>query len=186
MKSLPDKLSELKPAPYNPRTIDQKSFDGLQMSIETFGDLSGITYNRRTGHLVSGHQRVQVLSMNGGDLKIKYSGKDSTHGVIEYDKMTFAVRIVDWDENTEKMANIAANNPAIAGVFTEGIHELIDSLKIVLPDMSTELRLEELSFELDHLKDRSGEFKPVSPEEQPRLDQRAPITCPHCGESFVM
>jgi len=29
------------------------------------------------------------------------------------------------------------------------------------------------------------DFQPVSAEEQPRLDQKSPITCPHCGEEFV-
>lgn len=29
------------------------------------------------------------------------------------------------------------------------------------------------------------DFEPVDVSEQPRLDQKAPVTCPHCGEEFV-
>ena len=29
------------------------------------------------------------------------------------------------------------------------------------------------------------DFEPVDVSEQPRLDQKSPVTCPHCGEEFV-
>ena len=29
------------------------------------------------------------------------------------------------------------------------------------------------------------DFQPVSEDEQPRLDQKVPIACPHCGEEFI-
>jgi hypothetical protein len=29
------------------------------------------------------------------------------------------------------------------------------------------------------------DFAPVDESEQPRLDQKAPITCPHCGMEFI-
>lgn len=32
---------------------------------------------------------------------------------------------------------------------------------------------------------RSPDFQPVAPDTQPRLDQKSPIECPHCGEEFV-
>ena len=40
-------------------------------------------------------------------------------------------------------------------------------------------------FELQDLEVILPDFQPVDESEQPRLDQKAPITCPHCGESFV-
>lgn len=41
---------------------------GLSYSIAEFGDLSGITFNERTGELVCGHQRVKALRAQYGDL----------------------------------------------------------------------------------------------------------------------
>jgi hypothetical protein len=54
------------------------------------------------------------------------------------------------------------------------------------------------NFELDDLKDwgfsdfelydaglETPDFEPVDESEQPRLDQKSPITCPYCGEEFI-
>jgi len=54
-------LSNLKPAEYNPRSIDQQSFDGLKYSLSEFGDLACLVYNLETGNLVCGHQRSNGL-----------------------------------------------------------------------------------------------------------------------------
>lgn len=40
-------------------------------------------------------------------------------------------------------------------------------------------------YELVELGVMSPDFSPVGADEQPRLDQKSPITCPHCGEEFV-
>jgi hypothetical protein len=39
--------------------------------------------------------------------------------------------------------------------------------------------------EIDALFDAVPNFDPVSANEQPRLDQKSPVTCPHCGEEFT-
>jgi len=57
----PVTVSEIQPAPYNPRKMDDDQQRTLKQSMETFGDCSGITVNVRTSHLVGGHQRVKQL-----------------------------------------------------------------------------------------------------------------------------
>jgi len=54
-------LADLRAASYNPREITQEALEGLGHSLEEFGDISGIVWNKRTGHLVAGHQRVEAL-----------------------------------------------------------------------------------------------------------------------------
>lgn len=61
-------ISDLRPASYNPRTIEDDAAAGLAQSLERFGDLSGIVWNQRTGHLVAGHQRVNQLRERGAQL----------------------------------------------------------------------------------------------------------------------
>jgi ParB-like chromosome segregation protein Spo0J len=56
-----DSIDQLKPAPYNPRAISEESLKALGVSLEEFGDLSGFTWNKRTGNLVTGHQRLRAL-----------------------------------------------------------------------------------------------------------------------------
>jgi predicted phage terminase large subunit-like protein len=61
-------ISKLKPAPYNP-CVELKPgdpvFEQLRRSIETFGVVEPIVWNRRSGHVVGGHQRFAVLTVLG-------------------------------------------------------------------------------------------------------------------------
>lgn len=119
-------VSDLKKAPYNPRLILDDAATGLSNSIKRFGDISGIVWNSRTGHLVSGHQRVDMLKKAGAKLK---------DGVFFLGAKTFPIRIVNWKLSTEKAANISANNPHIGGKFKEDdLNTLLLEIQESLPD----------------------------------------------------
>jgi len=137
-----EKLSELKASNYNPRTISDRAFEGLKYSLEEFGDLSGITFNTRTGNLVSGHQRVRALTEQYGDLQVS-EGKIQTPG-----GESFQVRYVDWDEVKEKAANLAANNPYIQGEFTNQVEFLLDEISLSLPEAAESLLLYDITADL--------------------------------------
>lgn len=85
-------LSQLTPAPYNPR-IDLKpgdpAYEKLKRSIETFGYVEPIIFNERSEMVVGGHQRLSVL-------------RDM--GVTEVECV-----IVDLNDNDEKALNVALN-----------------------------------------------------------------------------
>ena len=87
------KLSELNPAPYNPRKDlkpGDQEFEKLRRSIETFGFVEPIIVNTRTGNtVVGGHQRLKVL---------KKLGYTETECVL-----------VDLPETEEKALNVALN-----------------------------------------------------------------------------
>ena len=57
-------LSELTPAPYNPRAISTAELEGLRASLDKFGLVEPVVWNRRTGHVVAGHQRIKALEMS--------------------------------------------------------------------------------------------------------------------------
>lgn len=104
-------VGELHPAPYNPRTITPEGLESLAASLKEFGDLSGVVKNRRTGHLVGGHQRVRILD-KGWAIQ-KEPVKDSTGTVALGHIVTpwgaFGYREVDWPIEKEMAANISAN-----------------------------------------------------------------------------
>jgi len=100
------KLADLNPAEYNPREIRQEALDGLQGSIDRFGVLVPIIWNRRSGRIVGGHQRYKVLT---------------SKGVEETD-----VVVVDLDNNEEVALNITMNNPATRGKFTKSVVGLLE------------------------------------------------------------
>src|SRR3990167_1256023 len=107
-------LSDLTPHPGNPRKISDQKLEMLKKSLDQFGDLSGIVFNRRSSRLVGGHQRLKVLPKDL-PIKITKTYKEPTRtgsvadGYVEIDGERYRYREVDWDDPTEKAANIAAN-----------------------------------------------------------------------------
>jgi hypothetical protein len=74
-------IEQLADDPRNPRIIGEKALTGLRHSLEDFGDLSGIVFNQRSGHLVAGHQRMRVLREAGATAWVR-TGEDA--GYIEH------------------------------------------------------------------------------------------------------
>jgi len=135
-------LEDLKPSNYNPRAISDEALRALEHSIGEFGDISGLVWNRRTGHLVCGHQRMKALREKYGDGLRMEDG-----AVVTPDGERFSVRVVDWPEAKEKAANVAANSQLLAGEFTANLSDLLEEIKIDRPDLAMELRLDELDEE---------------------------------------
>jgi predicted subunit of tRNA(5-methylaminomethyl-2-thiouridylate) methyltransferase len=122
-------LASMAPDPQNPREIKPEAADGLAASLEKFGDLS-MTYNLRSGEWVSGHQRVDRLKAAGATEVVR----DGDRGYIEHPKTKerFVVRFVDWDAKMQRKANLAANNPHIAGTFTPLAITQLEEMKLDL------------------------------------------------------
>ncbi len=147
-------IEDLKPSPYNPREISPEAFTALKHSVGHFGDISGLTWNSRSGHLVTGHQRMKALRSQWGDrLKL------DNHSVVCPNGDRWPIRVVDWDDATEKAANVAANSPEIVGEFTPELKTVLDEIKTDLPDLSQNLRLDRLSMTLDSVDVTSREIE---------------------------
>ena len=181
-------LSDLAAAPYNPRTIGAKALAGLGYSLAEFGDLSGITVNERTGHLVAGHQRVKSLRAQYGDLAIDGGA------VVTPEGHTFAVRVVDWPMKKEKAANIAANASTIQGEFTADLDALVAEVSADMPDVAAALALDELVAEvladeqsaidsMDWGSPPEGEGEGKVYDETAAADVKM-CTCPECGHAW--
>lgn len=117
-------LSTLTAAPYNPRKISPEAMAGLQFSLKKFGLVQPIVVNKRTGHVVGGHQRVAALLQNG----------ETSAQCIE----------VDISEVDEQALNITLNNPHIAGEFTDDLQAILDQLHTAAPDLIEPLNLNDL------------------------------------------
>lgn len=85
-------------APYNPRKISPWAKKKLKEVIEKRGLIEPIVVNRRTWHIVGGHQRLAVL--------------DALEGNHQY---SLTIALVDLDEQAEKEMNIFLNNPDVQG-----------------------------------------------------------------------
>ena len=160
-------LSDLKPAPSNPRRITPEALAALKVSLSELGDISGLVFNKQSQHLVAGHQRLRALQeLYGDNLKMEDTA------IVTPTGERFPVRVVDWDGPKEKAANIAANSELLQGEFTDGLGALLDELKIELPDLSEGLRLPELKL-----------IEVIPPEDFKEYgeDLETEHVCPKCG-----
>lgn len=117
-------LDDLKAAPYNPRKISADALKGLRASLKRFGLVQPIVFNRRSGHVVGGHQRV---------LALRESGETQAD-----------VLIVDLAEKDERALNVTLNNPKIAGDFTSDLDAMLARLQEEDSAMMHDLRLDAL------------------------------------------
>ena len=89
---------DIKNAEYNPRIMDPESEKRLRKGIREYGLVAPITWNRRTGNVVGGHQRLKQL--------------DALERSDEYD---LTVAVIDVDEREEAKINVQLNNPSMQG-----------------------------------------------------------------------
>lgn len=140
-------IQDIKPAEYNPRFMTDQARTGLAKSISAFGNISEITWNKKTGNLVTGHQRWHDLNVRFKDLSLNPIGDDRLEIVSKKSGQTgFYIRVVDWDDATERAANVAANNKHIQGEFDEeALQEMLAAIKTDLdPDMFEQLQFNSL------------------------------------------
>jgi hypothetical protein len=104
----------LKPAKYNPRDISEDAFEGLKNSIKEFGVVDPFIVNKTTGNLVGGHQRLKAVK----ELKL-------TKVPVIY---------ISLDKHREKILNVTLNNPQIAGYYTKDLRQILEDIKIDLPE----------------------------------------------------
>jgi len=107
--------SQIKNAVYNPRHITPTARKKLTRTIETLKLREPLVWNKRTGNLVSGHQRISILDDLQGN-----------------DAYSLTMSVIDVSDAEEKAINVAFNNTEIQGSFDfdllHGIAlELVDS-----------------------------------------------------------
>jgi len=124
-------LKALKPHPRNPRTISDKAMAGLQRSLAKYGYVEPIVWNKTTGHIVGGHQRVKALK---------------AQGETEAD-----VAVIEMSPADELGLMVALNNSAITGTWTGELDAILSELKIELADDFDTLAFDELRHEFDAL-----------------------------------
>lgn len=143
---------DIKKADYNPRTISEEEQEGLSNSIKEFDDISGITFNSRTGNLVTGHQRWTELNAKKRQIELKrldveHEGSKAFYAIYDGKKNTgFILREVDWPSDKEIAANIAANSHALTGKYdTQKLGILIKKIDI---NLKNKLRMNKLELDL--------------------------------------
>ena len=176
------KLSDFQPNPQNPRTITQEAKQILTHSLDELGDVGGVVFNVRTRRLVGGHQRVSVLPPETEiEIYEKYM-EPTVNGTVGYgfavhNNEKFAVRLVDWPEEKEKLANIRANKPA--GDWDQ---KLLAETLLELDAKNIDLDL--TGYTAIEIEDLAAPWRTM-PEPEPKTDPKnkefKTMNCPNCG-----
>lgn len=160
-------IDKLNPAKYNPRVDLQPGdpeYEKLKRSIKEFGYVEPIIWNKRTGNVVGGHQRLKILKSEG-------------HKEVK-------VSVVDLDDNKEKALNIALNK--ISGDWDE---EKLNRIFIELQD-DLDIDMELTGFDIEEIDDILANFDTSEVEEddfdiEEELEkEEPPITKP--GDIWIL
>jgi DNA modification methylase len=145
-------LKELKPAPYNPRkklVARDKEFQDIKASIERWGYVEPIVWNKRSGNVVGGHQRLSVLK----SLKVANA----------------QVAVVDLDDTEERALNVALNR--IEGAWDQ------NKLSLLIAELSgNKFDITRLGFrqsELDEILGRKAKLPKQDPDSPSPIPEKA-------------
>lgn len=108
--------SQIQNAPYNPRIMDEGAKKRLKKNIAKHGLVAALTWNKRTGNLVGGHQWLEQL--------------DALEKNQDYE---LTVCVVDVDEKEEATLNVQLNNPSMQGDWD------LDKLAMISEDFGLDL-----------------------------------------------
>lgn len=152
-------IDKLKLAKYNPRKNlkpGDPEYEKLKRSIQEFGYIEPIIWNKRTGNVIGGHQRLKIL---------RELGEKEPECVI-----------VDMDEIQEKALNIALNK--ISGQWD------VPMLKDLLQELDTgAFDMAITGFDVQELEDLMTAIKlddiNMESDKNPKI-----CKCPKCGFEF--
>lgn len=161
--------SQIKNAEYNPRIMDKNAKARLRKVIREHGLVSAITWNKRTGNLVGGHQRLEQL--------------DCLEKSKDYE---LTVCVVDVDESEEAKLNVILNNPSEQGEWDlEKLAQMTEDYNFKLEEVGfTEFdidfmfdgddRFSELcnTEEAEHVKGKLDDIKTARKEGMEKLKER--------------
>ena len=157
------KLSEIKPAPYNPRvelTAKDQEYKALDASIEEHGLVLPLIVNLRDNCLIGGHQRLSVLLAEGET--------ETNAVVVDMDEaqakaLCIALNKLDGDWDHGKLAELLQDlieeqeNLASTGFTQKDIDELLGEIGDELDGDEPELK-DKKEDTTDGIKCLVGEF----------------------------
>lgn len=113
------KREDIKNAAYNPRIMDKEAKKRLKTGLQKHGLVSTLTWNKRTGNLVGGHQRLEQL--------------DALEKNNDY---SLDVCVIDVDEAEEAVLNVQLNNPSMQGDWDlDKLAEITEEFGVDFDDM---------------------------------------------------
>lgn len=150
-------ITKIKSASWNPRSMSAQAKETLKKSLEEFQDISGITINKKTGNIIAGNHRWEILCKKYKKEKLTFKQIEKSEFSMLYCEKKFTgmiVRFVEWDKTKEKSANVMANSSYAQGEFTSGLQDVLSELnKSLSESLFKELKFEDMFVHVDGISD---------------------------------
>jgi len=167
------KLSDLALDSGNANKGTERGRSALEASLRQFGAGRSILIDKN-GRIIAGNKTVETAADVGLEDVI----------IIQTDgRQIVAVQRTDLDIDSAEGRGLAYADNRVGELSLDWDAEQVLADINAGVDLSALFRQDELDSLLAGIQ--SPDFQPVDVSEQPRLDQKAPITCPHCGEEFI-
>ena len=160
-------IGDLKPDPANRRKHNPRNIGMIEQSYNEVGAGRSIVIDENY-QLIAGEGSIDGAALAGIEkVQVVHTDGETIIAVMR-DNLT--------PEQKRKMA-----------MYDNRTAELADwDVDQIVADLDEGLDFDGLFYEDELAAIVAGlDFMPVGADEQPRLDERSPITCPHCGEEFV-
>lgn len=165
------KIDELIPDQNNANKGTQRGLRALDKSLRTYGAGRSVLLDRNN-RIIAGNKTVERAADVGLDDVI----------IVETDGTKLvAVKRTDLDLETDggKARALATYDNRVGQLDLDWDVDALGAIDAdVLGELWTDKELQDLGVEIP-------DFQAVGIDEQGRLDQKSPITCPHCGKEFI-
>ena len=164
-------IAELQTMKGNPRRGD---IDALARSLDRFGQRIPIVASKPS-------KRAKLRTVYAGNHRLEAARQ------LGWDQIP-VIDADDLSERDRKAFALADNRISEIGYSDR------DDLRVILEALDDEELLGEAGFDdkmlaelldMEKLDLDESDFEPTDGSNMPRLDERAPVKCPNCGESFV-
>lgn len=156
------KRAEILEAPYNPRRISKDAEKKLRKFMRENGSLQPLVWNKATGHLVAGHQRLKAMD-----------------AIMRKKDYEVSVAVVEMDKEKEVKANVFLNNPSAMGEFdVDALIELAEEFPDI--DFKADFAFDQAELEImfagtEAFEDIAGAIDPETPDERTELERMQEI-----------
>jgi len=162
-------LGDLKPWGHNPRQSTKAQAARILQSFSEFGQVQAVAVGPEMD-VYDGHQRLSaLLTLHGKNYEI-----DARRSSVALDE-------------AQRQRLVLMLHAGATGEWNWDLLSAWDSALLQSSGIDAELlsQMNRDAAAIALMLSAEPDFQPVGADEQGRLDQKAPVVCPHCGEEFV-
>lgn len=167
------KISDISNHQKNPKVHPDKQIRLIEKSMKRFGWTNPVLLSA-DGIILAGHARVKAAIEQGMDtvpcIRTKLSGKEADAYLLADNRLS-DIAPYNKDILAELLGELPDELAELTGFDTDQIDSLINGTDVAEAEK--------------YISDKVPDFKPISEDDVPRLDEKKKVCCPECGHEFT-